>query len=118
LSQHTPSGEQKPLAQSSGRAQALPAGTLPQRWLTQGAPVQSLSVAQELAQVLPAVSHLYGAQAAPVGTTHIPLPSQRPSPVAVLPVQFAGWHEVPDGCRWHWPAPSHTPVVPQVEAGC
>jgi hypothetical protein len=54
--QQTPSAEQKPVAQSSGRLQALPFGTLPQRLATQGAPSQSLSVAQALAQAVPAAS--------------------------------------------------------------
>lgn len=60
--------------------------------------------------------HVYGAQLWGTGETQLPVPSQSDADVAMLPAQTAGAHPVPAAWSAHAPAPSHTPVVPQVLA--
>jgi hypothetical protein len=46
----------------------------------------------------------------------VPRPSQLGAVISVAAVQLRPPHEVPSGCSWQAPAPSHTPVRPQLLA--
>jgi hypothetical protein len=84
-------------------------------------PSQSDILLHVSAQRLPSDLHLNGAQAsgAPVGA-QCPCPSQRISgcTMSSLLSQVALAHTVSGPYSWHCPAPSHRPLVAQLDAGC
>ena len=50
--------------------------------------------------------------------TQVPAPSQLDPGVKVGVMQLASLQDVPDAYFWQLPAPSHLPLVPQVEGSC
>jgi hypothetical protein len=107
---------QKPELHSTALPQVAPTGFLPQLPLRQllGA-TQSLSLAQIVRQ-LPVVPHMNGAHDCPGVVTQVPRPSQRNAVVSVETSQPAGLHIVPVEYFWQAPAPSQTPLLPQLGA--
>ena len=59
--------------------------------------------------------HAYGTQLTPVPFPQVPEPLQT-CVSATLPWQIALPQLVPEGQSWQLPAPSHAPLVPQVDA--
>jgi hypothetical protein len=107
---------QKPELHSAALPQVAPTGFLPQlplRQLLGGR--QSLSLAQ-ICRHLPSVPHMNGAHDCPGVVTQVPVPSQRNAVVSVEPSQPACLHIVPVEYFWQAPAPSQTPLVPQLAA--
>jgi len=77
-----------------------------------------VSEVQEVKQLVPPALHTNG------GHDTDPLASQLPAPSHVIafvwtpPTQVCAAQMVPEAHRWHAPAPSHTPLVPQVLSVC
>src|SRR4051794_4675860 len=66
-----------------------------------------------------APTHANGVQFVKAPATHRPAPSHWLDRLSVAgPLHEADLHVVPATHFWHWPAPLHTPVRPQVEASC
>jgi hypothetical protein len=106
---------QKPELHSAALPHVAPTGFFPQlplRQLFGGR--QSLSLAQ-IWRHLPSVPHMNGAHDCPGVVTHVPAPSQRKAVVSVEPSHPAGLHIVPVEYFWQAPAPSQTPLLPQLE---
>jgi hypothetical protein len=107
---------QKPLAHSPGVVQSTPVTFLPQIVPLQTFPaVQSALVAHAARQVPVVALHIYEPHGCCVPGVHTPAPSQRPARVAVAVEQLGGTQVVPFAYGWQAPAPSHEPLVPQVE---
>jgi hypothetical protein len=121
LPQHVPS-TQLPLPHWLPVVHALPSASfarhVPMGSIAQKLPLaQSLSLAHVVRQAC-APSHAKAPQLCVV-VPHEP-PPQVPASVSVdAPAgQVAVEHDVPSACFWQAPAPSHLPVVPQVDAAC
>jgi len=76
--------------------QVAPLGRLPQL-----PPVQTLGATQSasavhVARQVPVVPQVYGSQDSCIPGAQVPMPSQRPAWVAVMPVQVGEMHWVPE----------------------
>ncbi len=108
---------QIPELHSPPAVQVDPLGLLPQL-----VPTQMLGEAQSpvpphiVLQILAVVSQPYGSQSDEVTVRQTPAPSHVRGGVSVEPTQVPATQVVPFAWSWQAPAPSHVPVVPQVEA--
>jgi hypothetical protein len=116
--QQTPSTQVRPDRQSAVAVQACPwRFLLPHRFVIGSQMVGLTQSASPLQAVLQLVVplHTYGVQLVVVAALQVPAPSQVRAFVCVDPeLQLEETQIAPAAYRWQAPAPSQTPVVPQV----